>query len=107
MRRGLIALVFALLVSACGGTDNSSTESAAAPAAVPETSAAATGGDTESSSEPSAAPTEAPEQSLGLEETPSFDGPPAPDFELELADGTVFALADEAKPVYMVFWAEW
>jgi cytochrome oxidase Cu insertion factor (SCO1/SenC/PrrC family) len=31
----------------------------------------------------------------------------APNFTLTLADGTVFTLADESRPVYLVFWAEW
>ena len=38
---------------------------------------------------------------------PSFDGPPAPDFEMALSDGSTFSLSDEQKPVYLVFWAEW
>ncbi|MDX2344610.1 MAG: hypothetical protein QNL12_13190 [Acidimicrobiia bacterium] len=33
----------------------------------------------------------------------SFDGPPAPDFELALSDGSTFALSAEQKPVYIVF----
>ena len=35
------------------------------------------------------------------------DGPPAPDFELVLGDGSTFSLSAAEKPVYMVFWAEW
>jgi hypothetical protein len=35
------------------------------------------------------------------------DGPLAPDFTLALASGGTFTLSDAAKPVYMVFWAEW
>lgn len=31
----------------------------------------------------------------------------APDFTLALADGGVYTLSQEAKPVYLVFWAEW
>lgn len=31
----------------------------------------------------------------------------APDFTLTLADGGVFRLSDEQRPVYMIFWAEW
>lgn len=45
---------------------------------------------------------------------PVSDRPPpdpdraiAPDFSLELADGTTYALAEEVRPVFMVFWAEW
>jgi len=35
------------------------------------------------------------------------EGRRAPDFELQLGQGGVFALSDEQNPVYMVFWAEW
>ena len=39
---------------------------------------------------------------------PSDPGrPAAPDFSLELGDGSTFTLSEGAKPVYMVFWAEW
>jgi hypothetical protein len=31
----------------------------------------------------------------------------APDFSLQLGDGSTFALSAEQKPVFMVFWAEW
>ena len=31
----------------------------------------------------------------------------APDFTLALADGSTFVLSEEARPVFMVFWAEW
>ncbi|MFQ5555488.1 MAG: hypothetical protein ACE5GC_08995 [Acidimicrobiia bacterium] len=33
--------------------------------------------------------------------------PAAPDFLMELADGSTFVLSRQDKPVYMVFWAEW
>ena len=35
------------------------------------------------------------------------DRPMAPDFSLELGDGGTYSLAEGAKPVYLVFWAEW
>ena len=35
------------------------------------------------------------------------EGPEAPNFTLALASGDSFTLYDEAKPVYMIFWAEW
>lgn len=35
------------------------------------------------------------------------DAPPAPDFTLALADGESFTLAEQAMPVYMIFWADW
>jgi len=31
----------------------------------------------------------------------------APDFTLGLGDGGTFVLSEEARPVYLVFWAEW
>lgn len=31
----------------------------------------------------------------------------APDFSLELGDGSTFMLSQEVLPVFMVFWAEW
>lgn len=35
------------------------------------------------------------------------DRPLAPDFTLELGDGGSYTLSEGAKPVYLVFWAEW
>ena len=35
------------------------------------------------------------------------EGPAAPDFTLALEPSGEFVLSQEAKPVYMVFWAEW
>jgi hypothetical protein len=35
------------------------------------------------------------------------DRPLAPDFTLELAGGDSYTLSEGAKPVYLVFWAEW
>ncbi|MDX2344613.1 MAG: hypothetical protein QNL12_13205, partial [Acidimicrobiia bacterium] len=65
--------------------------------------------DTSESTDPPAsdATTEAGGTDEPGEQAPSFDGPPAPDFELALADGSTFALSAEQKPVYVVFWAEW
>lgn len=34
-------------------------------------------------------------------------GTVAPDFSLALGDGSTFTLSEEARPVFMVFWAEW
>lgn len=31
----------------------------------------------------------------------------APDFTLALGSGETFVLSEEARPVYLVFWAEW
>lgn len=39
--------------------------------------------------------------------TTTSDRPMAPDFTLELGDGGTYTLSEGAKPVYLVFWAEW
>lgn len=39
--------------------------------------------------------------------TAAAEAAAAPDFTLALADGGVFRLSDEQRPVYMIFWAEW
>lgn len=38
---------------------------------------------------------------------PSSDRQAAPDFTLQLGDGGSYTLSEGAKPVYLVFWAEW
>ena len=35
------------------------------------------------------------------------EGPPAPDFTLELGGGGTFVLSEQTTPVLIVFWAEW
>ncbi len=36
-----------------------------------------------------------------------FDGPVAADFTIDLNKTGTFTLSEEARPVYLVFWAEW
>jgi hypothetical protein len=38
---------------------------------------------------------------------PPPPGPEARDFTLALEPSGEFVLSEEAKPVYMIFWAEW
>lgn len=38
---------------------------------------------------------------------PGHDREYAPEFTLDLADGTSFTLSEAGRPVYLVFWAEW
>ena len=62
--------------------------------------------------------TSAPEPTTTTESTTSTTGvsapsetidPPvlAPDFTLELGDGSTFVLSESDMPVYLLFWAEW
>ncbi len=110
MRKLIVLVVLALTAAACGGTTDQVTEDTEATAAPTTTAAASTDPTTTAAA---TAPSESPEGDMADEsETaepagPSFDGPPAPDFELALNDGSTFRLSDEQKPVYLVFWAEW
>lgn len=80
----LLALV--VLTASCGGTSNPS---------VGVSDTAADGATTSSVTETT--------------EGGSIEGPTAPNFTLALgSDGAdSYTLADGAKPVFMVFWAEW
>lgn len=43
----------------------------------------------------------------GSGSTTTVAGEAAPDFALDLGNGGTFVLSEEARPVFMVFWAEW
>lgn len=43
----------------------------------------------------------------GSAPTTTVAGEAAPDFALDLGNGGTFVLSEEARPVFMVFWAEW
>ena len=101
MRRNLVvlAMLMALVGAACAGASSadapSPEETAAAAGSSPSTSPSTTGDEAQPTTDDS--PPAGPE------------GPLAPDFTLDLgADGAeAFVLSEEAKPVYMIFWAEW
>jgi ABC-type Fe3+-hydroxamate transport system substrate-binding protein len=94
MRRNLVllAMIMALVGAACGGAGSSSDGTSSSS---PSTSPATTG--------------QQPPATADGEPGQKPEGPLAPDFTLALgADGSeTFVLSQEAKPVYMVFWAEW
>jgi len=97
----LVITAFAFVVGACSnGGDAASTTEGSTPTttqpADPATSAA--GGDGGA-----AATTTTPDGAT----TTLSDRPLAPDFTLELGDGGSYTLSEGAKPVYLVFWAEW
>ena len=112
MNRFVLALplVLAVLFTACGGDD-----AAEEPAGQADSPAATVGpadsgdggdgveaGDADQSEESDDGPGDA-----APAETGGIDGPAAPDFVLALGDGGSYTLSDGAKPVYLVFWAEW
>jgi hypothetical protein len=74
----LVIVLVGLIAAACGTSDGTATSTDGSDTTTP----AADGG--------------------------AIEGPAAPDFTLTLGTGSdSFTLSDEAKPVYMVFWAEW
>ena len=83
MRRRIapLGLALALLGSACGD------------GAVEETTSSST--------------TVAPTTTIPETTTTISGRPIAPDFTLELGDGGSYTLSEGARPVYLVFWAEW
>ncbi len=93
-----------MLLAACGG----GTDPAASP------NAASPGTDTTVLQGEPAVQTTAPASDRTEESVAQADRPDpdpsrelAPDFTLALADGSTFVLSEEARPVFMVFWAEW
>ncbi len=97
MRRFVVFFALSVALAACGGATIQSTDAgqAAPPPESGSTQSPVTSEGQTPSSEP--APTQAP----------VADGPPAADFTLALGDGGSYTLSDGAKPVYLVFWAEW
>lgn len=93
-------MLAALMLSACaGGTATSST-------AAPDTTSAPTVADSVAETTTTAGEVGA-ETTTSTRPAPNPDRPIAPDFSLTLSDGTVYEYADEVRPVFMVFWAEW
>ena len=97
----------ALVLAACGGgaADTATPVDSASTVPNSDASAATTVPSTEPGTPPATEPTE---------ETPATERPApdpsreiAPDFSLPLGDGSTFVLSEEARPVFMVFWAEW
>lgn len=90
--------MLALVLTACSG-DGEAATTTAGPTTTQEpdratTSIAGDGAGTTTSAGPDVT-------------TTLSDRPLAPDFTLELGDGGSYTLSEGAKPVYLVFWAEW
>ena len=99
-------VVLALAAAACGGTS-----SVANDPPVDESTIATSidiGQDSTATATISADPDEATPATATSDPTREKpDGPPAPDFVLELGEGGEFRPSSESRPIYMVFWAEW
>lgn len=84
---------------------------AACSAATPvseESTTTATSGDTTTTPAETTTTGSDPTTTSAPETTETTSGrPQAPDFTLELGEGGTYTLSEGARPVYMVFWAEW
>jgi hypothetical protein len=96
----LLVAVSALVLGACsGGEDATPTTGDVGPSTTQDPGRGTTPGtDAEGATTTTATP--------GGTTTVS-DRPLAPDFTLDLGDGGSYTLSEGAKPVYLVFWAEW
>lgn len=95
MRRLLTAIV--VFGVACGGVAEVTTSDPVPPSSTTGATDPGTG-----TTGATNAPTTPPQPSTTLS-----DRPLAPDFTLALGDGGAYTLSEGAKPVFMVFWAEW
>lgn len=106
MRRLSLVFACALVVAACGTEAEQSGTDSGVPAETTSTTApdqpAATTSSTAANGSASSSTSSTSSTSL-----PPLDGPAAPDFALELSDGSTFMLSEETRPVYLIFWAEW
>jgi hypothetical protein len=97
--RGTTALaVVALCLVACGDPDDAG-GLGDAPTTMPATIEGTASSSTSSASSSSSSTSSS---SIVAEAIPD-----APDFSLALGGGGTFVLSEEARPVYLVFWAEW
>jgi hypothetical protein len=103
-RLHLLTAALALVVVACAAED-------AGPTATTEGGQLSTSQPSDSGSGelPDSAEEPAPTTTTTAPEaTETTSGrPSAPDFSLELGEGGTYTLSGGAKPVYLVFWAEW
>ena len=105
MKRLAMFLAVLTVAAACSSSDDAAPTTDIAPAADAGTTATTTtlaeGSNTTRDSMDDSGATLVPNQTIAPE------GPDAPDFTMALGDGGSFTLSEEAKPVYMIFWADW
>jgi hypothetical protein len=104
MRRGILATFVVLAIAAGSCAADGDVEPTTASSSPVTTSPVTTSPVTTSPVAGSQGTTESSTTSGAGE---AIDGDPAADFELALDGGGTFSLSGEAKPVYLIFWAEW
>lgn len=99
MRRHFLSLaLLAIFCAACSADTGSSASSAGGVTETTTAQEITTGPEVDGTTSTTDA-IEATETTSGL--------PLAPDFTLQLGEGGSYTLSEGAKPVYLVFWAEW
>lgn len=96
-----LVMVVALVLAACAEPASQPVAPSVTEPPSPTSAPSTTLGDTTTTSQPTSSSTET------TRPAPNPDRPLAPDFSLTLSDGTEYQLANETRPVYLVFWAEW
>ena len=106
MKRLALTLAVLIVASACSSSANYS-ESANSSRPTANSQTTATSSQTTQTTE--SVSTSIGDDGASLVPAPTIpqEGPAAPDFTMTLADGGTFTLSEQAKPVYMIFWAEW
>jgi hypothetical protein len=108
MRRIALFLVVLTLAAACSSADGDAPETEVASSQATEESSAITRDSTATSdSIGDQGASLVPNETIAPEKSPPPEGPAAPDFIMALGDGGSFTLSEQAKPVYMIFWADW
>jgi len=100
--RRLLSLIAALSLVAGACSDGDGDSAPTTGDVVPTTEVGAPGTTGPTADDGGTTTSTAPEGTTTLS-----DRPLAPDFTLELGDGGSYTLSEGAKPVYLVFWAEW
>lgn len=96
-----LIVVVALVLAACS-------EPASQPAAPPGTDPPSpTSAPSTTVGETATTSASAGSSTVTTRPAPNPDRPLAPEFSLTLSDGIEYRLANEVRPVYLVFWAEW
>jgi hypothetical protein len=105
MKRLALFVTVLTVAAACSSTDDSAPSTDVAPLA----EAGATSTTAESTEDSNATRDSMGDSGASLvpNQTIAPEGPEAPDFTMALGDGGSFTLSEEAKPVYMIFWADW
>jgi hypothetical protein len=101
MKRVVLLTVFVVFMAACAAEGADPTTAPSATTTPSEEGPNATAASDTSDPQPAATDAGSTKPDIPA------DAPDAPDFVFTLGDGTDYHLGSDAKPVYLIFWAEW